>query len=88
MALITIAWKPASERCSVVFIRCCVLEILLSEDPCAAKQGTIIIRHKQQQIVKHTLEGQPVLREVSEPVVLHEDLIQPEFWQQHPTVLG
>ena len=81
-------WKPASERCSVVFICCCVPEVLPSEHPSSAKQGSIIIKQKQQRIVKHTLEGQPVLREVSEPVVLHEDLIQPDFWQQHPTVLG
>ena len=62
--------------------------MLLSEDPSSVKQGSIIIKHKQQQIVKHTLEGQPVLREVSEPVVMHEDLIQPELWQQPATVLG
>ena len=62
--------------------------MLISEEPYSAKQGSIIIKHKQKQKVKHTLEGQPVLREVAEPLVMHEDLIQPEFWQQHPTVLG
>ena len=51
-------------------------------------QGTVIIRQKQMQVVKHQADGTPVERLVMAPLVLHDDIISETFWEQHVDILA
>lgn len=51
-------------------------------------QGSVVIRSKEQKTKKHAGDGTPVQREVSEVVVIHDDIIGNSFWKGHPDLLA
>ena len=49
-------------------------------------QGSVVIRKKVKRLVERG-EGPPVEKEVTEPVVLHCDIMRDAFWKEHPALL-
>lgn len=47
----------------------------------------MVIWSRELKTVKHTEDGTPVQREVSEPLVCHDDIISEKFWSRHPEIL-
>ncbi|KAK9908363.1 hypothetical protein WJX75_006745 [Coccomyxa subellipsoidea] len=56
--------------------------------PVMFRKGSVVIRSKEQKTKKHARDGTPVLREVSEVVVIHDDIIGNSFWKGHPDLLA
>lgn len=51
-------------------------------------QGSVIIWQEQNVQKKVREDGTPVFRTVSEPTILHVDIIRDEFWEVHGSILA
>ncbi|KAL6012227.1 hypothetical protein ACLOJK_002705 [Asimina triloba] len=52
------------------------------------RRGSCVFRDKVEEIVKFTNKGDPVKRHMEKVVIGHNDVINSNFWEEHPHILG
>lgn len=59
-----------------------------SDLPAQFRKGSVVLRRREDVVVKHKPDGTPVVRQRSSIVVVHEDIIGDRFYQDNPSILA
>ena len=81
-----LAGTQTEAKNEILFAEC---GINYSQLPPMHRRGTILVRHREREVVKQTPDGMEVVRPRTRVVVLHDDLVgDTQFWRDHPQLLA